>query len=459
MLDSHSFSDIAVIILAAGKGTRMHSDTPKVLHPIANQPMIEHVIATAQSLSPKHIISVIGPDMDVLNTVIDRAMDAQQSYKTVIQKEQLGTGHAVQQALAMIPSDFDGHLVVLYGDTPFISKQSVDRMMKRLNTDVKGTVVLGFHTDQPNKYGRLIRSDHDMLDRIVEYKDADESQRCISLCNSGVMAASFSVFRQYLDQLNNNNASNEYYLTDLVAITHNAGLSSGYVEAEEQEVMGINDKHQLAYAEFIFQQHLRHQAMQQGVTLIAPETIFLSKDTQLGRDVIIHPHVVIRPGVSIDSHVTIKSFSHLEQCHIQQDAVIGPYARIRPGCHIGKDAHIGNFVEIKNANIGQNSKIGHLSYIGDTDIGNNSNIGAGTITCNYNGYEKFRTTIGDACFVGSNSIFIAPVTIGNESLTAAGSVISEDVDSEAMAIERGKQVNIQGKATDLKKRFAKKASE
>ena len=447
---------IAVVILAAGKGTRMNSDLPKVLHPIAQVPMLAHAIRSAQATDPDHIVVVAGHGAEAVRKAIhDYAPDAQ----IVLQEEQLGTGHAVAQAKSVL-GDYDGDLLVLYGDTPFINDQTLaDIAAARANADL---VVLGFNAADPGRYGRLV-TNGDALQKIVEYKDASAEERAITLCNSGVMAAHASDMFDWISATGNENASGEYYLTDCVEIAQNHGKSATFVVCDEAETLGVNSRAQLAEAEAAFQTRARAEALENGVTLCAPQTVHFAYDTVIGRDTVIEQNVVFGPGVTVESGATIRAFSHLEGCHVARGGIIGPYARLRPGAELSEDVRIGNFVEVKNALIGEGSKVNHLSYIGDAEIGSGSNVGAGTITCNYDGVMKHKTTIGNNVFVGSNTMLVAPVTLGDRSMTATGAVITKDVESEALAIARVDQVNKPRMAVKLfdilRKRKAKRNSE
>lgn len=444
---------LTVIILAAGMGTRMKSSEPKVMHHIANQPMIQRVIASALTLKADRIITVIGPDMQQVAEAANAVIPEDCEHHIVVQKDRLGTGHAVKVALESLDTQYSGKLLVLYGDTPLIHAETLQEMLFSLDQDhINGAVVLGFIPEDAGKYGRLVVGEEKRLDAIIEYKDASEAERVIKLCNSGVMAFHADVVYNNINKINNQNASGEYYLTDMIDILVQQQKQSTYIEASEEEVMGINDKLQLSQAEAIVQNRLRERAMLNGVSMVAPETVFLSEDTRFGRDIIIHPHVVIGKGVSIADGVVIKSFTHIEKAEVHDNAAIGPYSRLRPGAVIGKRAGIGNFVEVKNSTIADEAKVGHLSYIGDAEIGYATNIGAGTITCNYDGYHKHKTIIGESAFIGSNTIFVAPVTVGNQTLTAAGSVITKDVETNALAVSRNPQRNYQEKAIDIRKK-------
>jgi bifunctional UDP-N-acetylglucosamine pyrophosphorylase/glucosamine-1-phosphate N-acetyltransferase len=447
---------IAVVILAAGKGTRMQSDLPKVLHPLAQVPILAHAIRSARFSDPEKMVIVAGHGFSqVAKAALEFAPDA----IVVEQAEQLGTGHAVAQAKSAL-EDFDGDVIVLYGDTPFISEDTIAAIQSaRRSSDL---VVLGFDAADPARYGRLV-TQGDVLDRIVEFKDATPEERAITLCNSGVMAAKASDLFSWIDQVGNSNASGEYYLTDCVGIARSAGKTATVVRCDEAETLGINSRAELASAEAAFQSRMRCEMLDTGITLYAPDTVFFAYDTVIGRDCIIEQNVVFGPDVTIESGATIRAFSHLEGCHVSRDAVVGPYARLRPGAELSEGVKIGNFVEVKNALIGEGSKVNHLSYIGDAEIGKGSNIGAGTITCNYDGVFKHRTTIGDNVFVGSNTMLVAPVTLGDHSMTASGSVITKDVPASDLAIARAEQVNKTGLAVKLfdmlKMRKAKQNSE
>lgn len=431
--------NIAVVILAAGKGTRMKSEMPKVMHKIAGYPMIKYVLANVSVLSPKSITVVVGPDMKPVEEAV-RAWDKR--IKCVVQKNRRGTGDAVKHAKNLV--GFKGAVLVLYADTPFITPETMQFMIEQIYREQNNAlVVLGFSPEDSAEYGRILLDEKGRLAEIVEYKDANEEQRKIELCNAGVMAIRGELLFDLLGKLKPNNAKKEYYLTDLVSIARDHGYYSQVVEVGEDEVMGINSRDQLAYAESLVQNSLRWDAMSGGATLIAPETVFLSHDTQIGQDVIIHPNVVIGSGVVIENNVEIKSFSHLEGVHIKSGASIGPFARIRPGTIIGEDSKIGNFVEIKNSDLSEGTKIGHLSYIGDTKIGKNANIGAGTVTCNYDGKNKFRTEIGDSAFIGSNTSLVAPVKIGKNALVGAGSTVTKDVKPNSRVINHMPQIELQ----------------
>lgn len=437
----------ALIILSAGKGTRMKSNLPKVLHPVAGAPLVVHAMKAGAELNPEAVIVVAGHEAaQVEKTVTDFAP----STRIVLQTEQLGTAHAVDQTRSAL-TDFDGDVIILYGDTPFIRPDSLRDMLqaRRAGSDI---VVLGFKTDQPGKYGRLV-TEEGKLNRIVEAKDATPQELEIQLCNSGVICADRAQLFDLLAQVGNDNAQGEYYLTDIVGLANDAGLHSVAVICTEQETLGINSRLELARAEAIWQDQRRAQAMTDGATLTAPETVYFAHDTQLGRDVTVEPHVVFGPGVRAADGVTLRAFSHLEGCVVESGAVVGPYARLRPGTQIGARAKIGNFVEVKKARLEEGAKINHLSYVGDAEVGAGANIGAGTITCNYDGVNKHLTQIGAGAFIGSNTALVAPVFVGAGAMVSAGATVTEDVPAEALALARSKQVNKPGLARKLRERL------
>lgn len=420
-----------VIILAAGKGSRMQSDLPKPLHQIGGRPMLGHVIEVASQLNPEETHVVVAPD-DLLTTSYVEPVF------TVVQPQPNGTGGAVRHAIDDIEASH-GTLLVLYGDAPLIAEASLIQLLKEHDARKHAVTVMSFMTNQPGNYGRLVIDEQNTLRKIVEAKDASEDELKIELCNGGVMAIDISRVRPLFDQLCTSNSAGELYLTDLVAESVNKGWKCGYIVREEQETLGANDHAELVILESVFQKRMRSAALKKGVTLRDPDTVTFCWDTVLETNTTVEPHVVFGPGVHVKTGATIRSFSHLEHSTVNQGAVIGPYARLRPGTVIGKDAKIGNFVEIKNSNISIGAKISHLSYIGDADIGQSVNIGAGTITCNYDGYLKYRTSIGDGAFIGSNTSLIAPVNIGEGALVGAGSTISRDVPSQSLAVVRGKE--------------------
>ncbi len=433
---------IALVILAAGKGTRMNSDLPKVLHPIAGEPMLIHALEAGAMLAPERAVVVAGHGVEQVRTA---ALAHDATLKVVEQTEQLGTAHAVAQARDAL-AGFDGMALVLYGDTPFIRPETLEEMQAALaQNDV---VVLGFEAADPARYGRLVM-DGQQLDRIVEFKDASDDERMITLCNSGVVACKADLLFDLIDAVDNKNASEEYYLTDIVGLARGRGLSATAVTCAEWETVGINSRAELARAEGDFQTRARAALLEDGVTLTAPETVFLARDTVIGRDTLVEPNVVFGPGVTIESSTTIRAFSHLEGCHVSRGSVIGPYARLRPGAELAEHVKVGNFVEIKNAQIAEGAKVNHLSYIGDATIGAAANIGAGTITCNYDGVMKHHTHVGANAFIGSNTMLVAPVSIGAHAMTGSGSVITSDVEPDALALARAPQVEKPGMARKL----------
>lgn len=431
---------IATIILAAGKGTRMNSDRAKVLHPIASVPMLHHAMAAAGTLTPERQIVVTGHQADAVAAAA-RAFDA--DVQTVLQAEQNGTGHAVQMALPALEG-FEGLVIVLFGDTPFVAPQTLERLAQA-PYDV---TVLGFEPEDTKRYARLVM-DGDSLERIVEFKDASPQELNIPLCNSGVMAIRADLLRNLAPQLTNDNAAGEYYLTDLPRMARDKGLSAGVVACDEAETLGINTLAELAQAEATWQQAKRAELMADGVQMQAPETVFLAFDTVIGRGATLEPNLVFGPAVSVESGATIRAFSHLEGAHVSRGAVVGPYARLRPGAELSEDTRVGNFVEIKNATLSEGAKVNHLSYIGDASVGQRTNIGAGTITCNYDGVSKHKTEIGAEVFIGSNTMLVAPVSIGDGALTASGSVITSDVAPDALSMARAPQVDKPGAAFKL----------
>jgi len=436
----------AIIILAAGKGTRMKSKTPKVLHEICGKTMIGHVIDTALSIDSSKIITVVSHGMEDVAGAIKHASSV------VIQENQHGTGDAVKPALKELKS-FDGNILILYADTPLITHETLAQMMDSLKSS--DIVVLGFRPEDPAEYGRLVVNEAGELIKIVEFKDASPSEKKIHLCNSGVIAAKANLLQELVAKINNKNAKGEYYLTDIIGLAQNAGKKCTYVEGDEDEVLGVNNRVQLSEAEYIYQNRLRATAMVEGATLIDPETVYLCHDTRIDSDVIIYPNVTFGKNVWVESGVVIKSFCHIEGARIKSGAVVGPFARLRPGTEIGEEAHIGNFVEIKKSKIGKEVKIGHLSYIGDATVGSNSNIGAGTVTCNYDGYNKYETTIGKGVFVGSNSALVAPVKIGDKAFIGAGSTITKNIEADSLAVARNKQLNKENWAKHFRKKNEK----
>ena len=434
---------LALVILAAGKGTRMQSDLPKVLHKIAGAPLITHVVNAALSLNPERIIVVTGHGTQAVETCIKQYKE--EKIQIVVQSKQLGTGHAVQQAQQAL-EDFNGNVIIMYGDTPLLKPQTLSNL--KLNLNKSDLSLLGFTTENPGKYGRLI-AEGDKLKRIVEFKDASKSEKAIQLCNSGVMAISKVELFKLLSKVNNQNASGEFYLTDVVEHAVRDGKSCKVIRCAEEETMGVNTRAELAKAELEYQKFRREDALDQGITMSAPETVHFSFDTIIGRDTIIEQNVVFGPGVRVEEGAQIKAFSHLEGAFIETGCTVGPYARLRTGTKLGKNAKVGNFVEVKESQIGGGTKINHLSYVGDAVIGSNANVGAGTITCNYDGVQKHKTIVGNDAFIGSNTMLVAPVSIGKKAFTASGSVIIENVPDGALALGRSKQINKLGLAIKL----------
>jgi bifunctional UDP-N-acetylglucosamine pyrophosphorylase/glucosamine-1-phosphate N-acetyltransferase len=433
----------AAIVLAAGKGTRMKSNLPKVMHRIAGRTLIGHVLDHLAPLNLARIIAVIAPGMD------DVAKEVA-PHRVALQAEQLGTGHAVGSARQAL-KDFSGDILVVYGDTPFVATATLQRMFDRRHAaDNPAIVVLGMRPIDPSGYGRLVLGADGTLDRIVEHKDATEAERAIGLANSGVMAIDGSVVWSLIDRLDNKNAKGEFYLTDIVAFARQDGRRCAVVEAPAEELLGVNSRSELAAAEALFQTRRRIAAMEDGATLTDPASVFFAADTRIGRDVVIGPNVQFGPGVEIADDVEIRAFCHIEGARIETGAIIGPFARIRPGSVIGTGAHVGNFVEIKATEMGAGAKANHLTYLGDATVGAKSNIGAGTITCNYDGFTKSRTVIGAGTFIGSDTALVAPVTVGEGAIVAAGSVITHDVPPDALAIAREQQLDKPGWATKFR---------
>ena len=428
------------VVLAAGEGTRMRSSLPKVLHPVANQSLLAHVLRAAPSGAGSRLAVVIGPDHQA---VAEEARKIRPDTETFVQRERLGTAHAVLAARQAIAYGADD-LLVAFGDTPLISVETFERLRAPLKNGAALTV-LGFRAADPTGYGRLLMQG-DRLVAIREHADATPEERKVTLCNAGVMAFDGKTALKILDRIGNTNSKGEYYLVDAVTIVRDMGLEAVVIETGEDEVRGINTKAQLAEAEAVMQARLRKAAMEAGVTLIGPETIYLAADTIFGKDVTIEPFVVIGPGVSIADGAVIHSFCHIVQTSIGKKASVGPYARLRPGTSLGEGSRIGNFVETKAATLEAGAKVNHLSYVGDAHVGEGANIGAGTITCNYDGFSKHKTTIGKGAFVGSNSSLVAPVKIGDRAYVGSGSVISKDVPDDAMAVERSPQTNREGGA-------------
>jgi bifunctional UDP-N-acetylglucosamine pyrophosphorylase/glucosamine-1-phosphate N-acetyltransferase len=437
-----------IIVLAAGEGTRMASDTPKVLHRIAGQPLIAHVVDAARTSGADEIAVVVGPGREDVAKEVKRSAP---KAKIFIQRDRRGTAHAVLAAEKAIDNGND--LLVVFGDTPLVRAET----FQALRTGLKNATiaVLGFRAKNPTGYGRLI-VENGKLAAIREETDTNERERTITLCNAGVMALSGKHALDLVRAIGNRNRKQEFYLSDAVGIAADKNLAAIVIEASEEEVMGVNDKKQLSEAEAILQKRLRESALKAGVTLVAPETVFLSSDTKFGRDVIVEPNVVFGPGVVVEDKATIRSFSHLEGARVGKGSTVGPFARLRPGTDLGAGTKIGNFVEVKAAKFGKGAKANHLAYIGDASVGEDANIGAGTITCNYDGHQKHRTEIGKSAFIGTNSSLVAPVKIGAGAYIGSGSVIVKNVPADALALGRGKQVVKKGWAKKMRAKKGKK---
>jgi bifunctional UDP-N-acetylglucosamine pyrophosphorylase/glucosamine-1-phosphate N-acetyltransferase len=426
----------AAVILAAGQGTRMKSPTPKVLHRVGGRAMLDRAIDAAQELGCERIVVVVGVHSPAVGEHVKARLGAG---AIAIQDPPLGTGHAVLAAL----KDFDGDVVVTYADCPLLSAATIEPLFDLHDTG-SGVAVLGFEAADPGAYGRLIMGEDGALLKIVEAKEASPAVRAVRCCNSGVIAADCAALFQLLAKVRADNAKGEYYLTDVIGLAVEAGLSAAATFAPEEAVMGVNSQAELAAAEQAFQTHRRQSLLVDGVTMPAPHTVHLSWDTQIAAGVTVEQYVVFGPGVTVEAGATIRAFSHLEQAVVRSGATVGPYARLRPGADIGPNAHIGNFVEVKNVKVGEGAKVNHLTYVGDGTIGARANLGAGTIFCNYDGFDKHQTHIGADAFIGSDTALVAPVTVGEGAFTASGSVITEDVPPGALALARGRQVNKPG---------------
>ena len=439
---------ISLVILAAGQGTRMNSDLPKVLHPLAGAPLVAHALTAGRALDPAQVVVVAGHGADAVRAALAEIDD---SVTVVEQAEQRGTAHAVAQARAALDG-VGGDVVVLYGDTPFVSADTLERM--RAARAVHDVVVLGFDATDPGRYGRLmVEDDDETLARIVEFKDATPAERAVTLCNSGLVCADRAVLFDLVAAVGNDNASGEFYLTDIVALARGRGLRAGVVLCPEAETLGINTRAELAAAEAAFQARARAAALDDGVTLTTPDTVHFAHDTVIGRDAVVEQFVVFGPGVTVESGATVRAFSHLEGCHVSRGAVVGPYARLRPGAELAEGVRVGNFVEVKNTVMDEGAKANHLTYLGDAHVGAGANIGAGTVTCNYDGVFKHRTEIGAGAFIGSDTMLVAPVRLGAGAVTGSGSVITEDVAEGALAIGRAKQVTKPGLGARLMQRL------
>jgi bifunctional UDP-N-acetylglucosamine pyrophosphorylase / glucosamine-1-phosphate N-acetyltransferase len=432
------------VILAAGFGTRMKSALPKTLHKIAGRSMLRHLLASCEQVFDR-IVVVIGPDMEAVRREAA-------PHVCVVQQERRGTAHA---ALMAAPEFGDGEVAVLYADNPLIQPETLRRLLDRRGADGAGLALLAFRPNDPSRYGRVMVADG-YVQRVVEWIDADDQERAETLCNAGVLCAASADMTRWLEAVRADNAKGEYYLTDVVASARSDSEQVVAVEAPAEELSGINSRAELAAAEAVVQSRLRAAAMDAGVTMTDPGSVFLCADTELAPDVTIEPNVMFGPGVKVATGALIHAFSHLEGCVIGADCIVGPFARLRPGAELGETVHVGNFVEVKSAKIGARTKAGHLTYLGDADIGADTNIGAGTITCNYDGYNKHRTRIGSRAFIGSDTALVAPVKVGDGAIVAAGSVITEDVPADALALARGRQENKPGRAVTMRQKLQAK---
>jgi bifunctional UDP-N-acetylglucosamine pyrophosphorylase/glucosamine-1-phosphate N-acetyltransferase len=443
--------EFAAIILAAGQGTRMKSDKHKVLHPIAGRPMLDHLLATVDTLGPARTIVVLGSGREQVEPLVST-----HGGEIVVQERQLGTGHAVREAEAAL-AGFAGDILILYGDTPLVEAATMARMLDRLDAeDQPAAVVVASRPADPQHYGRIVAETDGTILRIVEYKDASPEERAVNLCNSGLMAVRAADMFALLARVGNDNAAGEYYLPDIVMLAAADGRKSVVIEAEPWEVAGVNSRAELAQLEAEWQRRRRLKAMADGITLVAPDTVWFAHDTEIGRDTVVEPNVVFGPGVTIGEGVSIRAFSHIEGAEVAAGAEIGPYARLRPGAEIGEKAKVGNFVEVKKAKLARGAKANHLTYLGDAEVGEGANIGAGTITCNYDGFFKYPTKIGAGAFIGSNSALVAPVTIGDNAMVGAGSVVTRDVGEGALAVARGEQAERPGWAVRFRAAMAEK---
>ena len=428
----------------------MRSAIPKPLHRLAGRPIVAHLVEACAEAGFGRAVIVVGPEPE-----FEPMRKVVAPNPCVVQHERLGTAHAALAAAEALAAA-SGEAVVLYGDVPLVRPETMQALAARRRETGAGLALLGFRPADPAQYGRVILAEDGFVSRIVEWRDADDTERAVGLCNAGLFCAPAADLLRWLRQVGNDNAKGEYYLTDIVAIARAEGASVAHQEAPTEELLGINARAELAAAEAVIQQRLREAAMAGGATLVAPETVFLAWDTRLGADVTVHPNVVFGPGVTVEDGAEIRAFSHLEACRVGAGATVGPFARLRPGTDVGAGAHVGNFVELKNATLGAGAKASHLAYLGDASIGAKANIGAGTITCNYDGAAKYRTTIGEAVFVGSNATLVAPVTLGDGSFIAAGSTITADVAPDAMAFGRARQSDKPNRAAEFRARCKEK---
>lgn len=448
--------NLAVVVLAAGLGTRMRSARPKVLHAVAGRPLVGHVLAAVAPLAPAKTVVVVGPRMD---SVVEaaRAAAPRLELTPAVQRDRRGTGHAVREARRAL-AGFRGDVLVVIGDAPLLRTETLRRLVAARRNARAAVAVLGMELPEPGSYGRLIVGPDGSLERIVEARDASEAERAITLCNSGVLVADSAALFELLPRLKPDNANREYYLTDVVALARDAGHRCTWSSAPADELIAVNTRAELAAAEAGVQARLRAAAMENGATLVAPATVWFSHDTVLGQDVTVGPNVVFGPGVRVADGAEIRAFSHLEGVRVGVGAIVGPFARLRPGADIGAGAHIGNFVEIKNARVGEGAKANHLAYVGDARVGAGANIGAGTITCNYDGFAKHETDIGAEAFIGSNATLIAPVRIGARAVVAGGSTVTDNIPADALVFGRARQATKQGGAKTLRVRLKRAAT-
>jgi len=445
--------NLSIIVLAAGKGTRMKSDLPKVMHKVAGREMLNMVLDEARKLDPQNISVVVSEDFASFQEKII-AQHSSTKISFALQKLRKGTADAVKTGLKNFKNPAEKFLI-LYGDTPLIHEKTLRLMLEKIDKET-ALCILGFDCQADNAYGRLVVDVNGNLEKIIEFKDASAKERKISLCNSGVVAVRGPLLDNLLSQVKNNNASGEFYLTDIVGIARKMGLQCAFIKTNEDEVFGVNSRVELAKIEAIKQDELRKKHMESGVTLIDPSSVYFACDTKISSDVIIHPHVVFGANVVVEKNVELRSFCHIEGASIGSGSVVGPFARIRPKTKICENVRVGNFVEIKESLIKKGAKINHLSYVGDSEIGQEANIGAGVITCNYDGYKKSKTIIGDEVFVGSNSALVAPVKVGNNAVIGAGSVVTQDVAADDLAVSRARQVNIAKGGKKYRQRKTKK---
>ncbi len=440
-------NNLQIIILSAGQGTRMKSDLPKILHPLGGRPVLHYVLDLAHSMTPQEVVLVVSPSLKDIKTPF--------VHQTVVQHPAQGTGDAVKYALPHLKAE--GQVLVLFGDTPLIQRETLDRMLMLSHSHLEMAVILlGMRPMDKQNYARLILNEAGELEAVIEDKDLTTAQKEISLCNSGAMLVRGDLLESLLSAVTPHNAAQEYYLTDLVKIARQKGYTCGVVEGEASEFIGINTRQDLALAENFLQDRWRNRAMTEGATLMDPKTIYFSYDTKLGSDVTLHPCIVFGPGVEIEKGAELFSFCRLCDTHVGPYALVGPFAHLRGGVHLQKKAEIGNFVEVKKSTFGPGAKAKHLSYIGDADVGSQANIGAGTITCNYDGFSKFKTQIGEGAFIGSNSSLIAPLSIGDYAIVGAGSVINQDVEGRALAVTRRNQTVLERGADKFREKRKKR---